>query len=277
MSDIVTETLLEMHFHRAIVEHFSEVYGANFLRLLKPSPQKEVWVGFDQGWVHTTLTTQQLFEELQQAIQSQSNHMSHFYLGYFLQFKTVQKMTRQSDLMPKGYTTPYFRSELSVKRNPKTGLSQHETLLRLNAIHSTNVCYACAMLFELDEIYEPPNLNYLRCVDISSSPKGWATNERHFIMFRSEDDPSPLWCSDPVAAVVLGFKEWASPESRFGPRKLSLEQTIRFIKDSIRALSGSSDDERQLSLLGEVSESPNPLPESLTILEFGRALEKKAG
>jgi hypothetical protein len=46
----ITEALLEMHFHRAMVECFSRVFGARFLRLLKPSSQREVWIDFDQGW-----------------------------------------------------------------------------------------------------------------------------------------------------------------------------------------------------------------------------------
>ncbi|MGC9395085.1 MAG: hypothetical protein ACP5J4_09535 [Anaerolineae bacterium] len=269
MPDIITEALLEMHFHRAIVEHFSKVYGANFLRLLKPSSQKEVWVGFDQGWICTPLTTEQFFAELSQAIQSSAQNVARFYLGYFLQFKTVQKITRKSALMPERYITPYFRSELSVKPNPTTRLSQHETLLRLNEIHSTNVCYACAMLFDLDEIYVAPNVKRLRCVDISSSPRGWATNERHFITFQCEDDPTPFWCSQPMPAVALSFDEWASPESKIGPKKLTAEDVIRFVKDSAQMLNAQNEREKQLPLLSEATrDSLGLLPESLTILEF---------
>src|SRR5437870_3103260 len=39
----ITEALLEMHFHRAILAAFEGVFGARFLRLLKPSPQREAW------------------------------------------------------------------------------------------------------------------------------------------------------------------------------------------------------------------------------------------
>jgi hypothetical protein len=269
MSEIITEALLEMHFHRAIVEYFSKVYGANFLKLLKPSSQKEVWVGFDQGWICTTLTTEQFFAELSQKIHSSSNNMKHFYLGYFLQFKTVQKMTRRSKLMPEDYTTPYLRSELSVKRNSVTGLSQHETLLRLNEIHSTSVCYACAMLFDLNEIYAIPDLNYLRCIDISSSPKGWATNERHFLTFRCEDDPTPYWFSEPEPASALSFDEWASPDSRIGPRKLRAAGVMQFIEDSARVLTTQKSDREQLRLLSDENRKTlGSLPESFTILEF---------
>jgi len=266
---MITEALLEMHFHRAIVDHFIGVFGANFLRLLKPSTRQEAWVGFDQGWVHTTLTTEQLFSELRQAIQSQAFYIDHFYLGYFLQFKIVQRITRQSRLMPSNYTVPYFRSELSLRPNPGTGLSQHETLLRLSDINSTSVCYACAMLFELDEIYEIPDLSRLRCVDVLSSPTGWATNDRHFIAFQGETDPVPLWSSEPVRGEAFGFKEWASPDSKIGPRKLSPQQVIELMEDAVSRIRRAPR-EPQLPLFErKVREPANLLPDSFTIIEFG--------
>ncbi|MBD2296857.1 hypothetical protein H6G06_26120 [Anabaena sphaerica FACHB-251] len=46
-----------MHFHRAIVKNYEKRFGAKFLRLLKPSPQKEAWVGFDQGWTKSGVKT----------------------------------------------------------------------------------------------------------------------------------------------------------------------------------------------------------------------------
>lgn len=45
----INESLLEMHYHRAIVECFTQIYGARYLRLFKPSSRLEAWVGFDQG------------------------------------------------------------------------------------------------------------------------------------------------------------------------------------------------------------------------------------
>jgi hypothetical protein len=269
MSDIITEALLEMHFHRAIVEHFTDVFGASFLRLLKPSARQEAWVGFDQGWVSTTLTTTQLFDELRQAIQLQANLVNHFYLGYFLQFKRVQRVTRKTKFMPSGYTPPYLRVELSLKPNRSTGLSQHETLLRLKDVNFAIVCYACAMLFELDEIYEDPDLSHLQCVDVSSSPTGWATNQRHFITFRNETDAIPLWYSEPVPGKAFDFGEWASLDSRLGPGRLSPEQTITLVESATNELRAAIG-ERQLPLFARgLTEPVNVLPESFTIVEFG--------
>jgi len=221
MSDVLTETLLEMHFHQAIVSYFANAYGVNFLRLLKPSTQQEVWVGFDQGWVYTSLTTRELLHELRSSIQVKPNSIDRFFLGFFLQFKPVKKMIRKSKAMPDDYIVPYYRSELSVKPNRRTGLSQHETLLRLNKLNNARVSYVCALLFDLNEIYKPPNLDRLRCIDLSTSPDGWATNERHFLTFQNEMDPTCLWCSDPVEGKSLSFGDWASPNSHTGPHKLS--------------------------------------------------------
>lgn len=237
MSEIITETLLEMHFHQALVENFANLYGAKFLRLLKPSTQQEVWVGFDQGWVNTSLTTEQLFNELRQTIQGQSSSVNNFYLGYFLQFKSVKRVTRQSKLMPANYNTPYFRSELSLTPNENTKLSQHETLLRLTAVNNANVYYACAMLFDLDEIYEQPNLDRLRLVDVTTSPTGWATNQRYFITFQIENDTNPLWCSDPVQGKSYSIREWLSRDL-LSPIRLTGRELSALIQNATTAING---------------------------------------
>ena len=80
----VTETLLEMHFHRAIVKCFEDTFGAKFLRLLKPSTKSEAWVGFDQGWTRTTLTNAELFDQLKTTIASGATSVNAFYFGYFM-------------------------------------------------------------------------------------------------------------------------------------------------------------------------------------------------
>lgn len=285
MSEIITEALLEMHFHRAIIDFFTLTYGANFLKLLKPSTQQEVWIGFDQGWVQTSLTTKQLLTDLKQAVNLNASTQKSFYLGYFLQFKVVQKITRKSDHMPDKYLTPYYRVELSLKPNHHTNLSQHESLLRLSRLPSASVCYACAMFFDLMDIYQPVNLNHLRCVDFSGSPPGWVTNERHFICFQKEEDLTPYWCSTPVLGNAMGFKEWASSQS-FGPKPLTSSGLLNLLQESINTLLSTEQrqelgdippDSRepraiQLDLLTDEIQ-PNPtiatvLPESFTIVEL---------
>ncbi len=276
MSETLTEALLEMHFFKAQVQHFENVFGAQFLKILKPSPQREAWVGFDQGWVHTSISTGELFDHLKGAIQSQASSVNHFYLGYFLQFKTVQEIMRQSKNTPKNYPIPYLRSELSLKPNKTTRFSQHETLLRLSRINFASVCYACAMLFESEDLYKTPDLDQLRCVDISTSPSGWATNEPHFITFKTGNDQNPLWCSDPTEGKAIGFKEWASPDSQIGPRKLTAEELLKTIKEANGEIGGRSVN-RQRPLFKQSEFSARFLPECFTIVEFEEGLGNRRG
>lgn len=240
MPEIVNEALLEMHFHSALVEKFSETYGAKFLKLLKPSPQQEAWIGFDQGWARTSLTSHELFQELKETIKNSSTSAKDFYFGFFLQFKIVDKMVRSSSLKPKLYTTPYYRSKLSLRVNPTTGLSQHETLLRLSQIKGASVNYACGMLFDIADIWEKPDFAKLRFVDIIASPKGWASSERHFIAFQSPDDPSPLWCSDPVRGRGMSLDEWAFKQEDRSPRRMTGKEVLKLINDSISAMRQSN-------------------------------------
>ena len=268
MSDIISEALLEMHFFRAQMEYFENIFGADFFRVLKPSTQQEAWVGFDQGWVRASVDTKELFDYLKEAIQAKASSVNHFFLGYFLQFKRVERITRQSRTMPPNYSAPYLRSELSLKPSSITLLSQHETLLRLSRINFTSVSYSCAMVFTLDDIHKKPDLDMLRCVPISSSPAGWATNQRHFIAFRDEGDTSPIWCSQPVEGKALGFKEWAAPDSRIGPKKLTAEEIIRLIETAHEEIKGLPP-RRQPPLFKDKRKiSTRSLPESLVIAEF---------
>ena len=76
MSDQLPESLLEMHFHSALIAYYTNKYKGKFLRLYKPVPQKEAWVGFDQGWVSSDLTETELFTGLKEAIASKSRSVN---------------------------------------------------------------------------------------------------------------------------------------------------------------------------------------------------------
>jgi hypothetical protein len=139
MNGDIVETLLEMHYHPAIVQMFAQTFGARFLRLFKPSTRAEAWVGFDQGWVLApSITNQQFNERLSQAIKVGATTVQGFYVGYFLQFKVLREMSRRSRYSPT-YGAPYLRSELSLTPNDFSGLSQHETLLRLSQVQNAFV------------------------------------------------------------------------------------------------------------------------------------------
>jgi len=124
------------------------------------------------------------------------------------------------------------------------------------------------MFFSLDEVYQEPNLDRLRCVDVSTSPTGWAANERHFITFRSEADPSPLWWSQPVEGRAVSFKEWASPDSKIGPKKMTAREVIGFIETASDKIMSSSVKGEPSLLKYQMKVSTRILPESLTIIEF---------
>lgn len=229
-----------MHFLRALVDLFKVVYGGNFLKLLKPSQNLEAWVGFDQGWVHTSVTSVELFDHLKSSIQQQSQTVQGFYFGYFLQFKVVEKMFRRSALMPQHYVPPYFRAELSLYPNKTTGLSQHETLLRLSQIQGASVEYACPMFFDTADIWKKPDITKIRFVHTSTSPLGWATNQRHFITFMHETDQTPYWQSEPVETSSFSAEEWVDQHSEIGPRKLSGEEVANLIENSVDVLMKAS-------------------------------------
>ncbi len=271
MSEVVNEALLEMYFLQALIEDYSKKYGVKFLKLLKPSPQNETWVGFDQGWVHTSLSMSELYEELKENIRSVSIVSKHLFLGFFLQFKIVDRIKKSSSLMPSGYRTPYYRSELSLKPNERTGLSQHETLLILSRIKNANVFYACGMLFEINQIYSKPDIADLRMVPINTAPVGWNTNERHFITFQAPNDPGPWWCSKPSEGVSYSVDQWFSKDIGIGPKPMNAEEIRALIIEAAATLENQYVQKENLGQMDLFSqEKEGSLPESFTLIEFQR-------
>jgi hypothetical protein len=199
---MIHEALLEMHYHHSMVTLFNETFGVEMFRILKPSQQDERWVGFDQGWVRTSEDTGTFIRMLHDAVQK-GPPFEKLYLGYFLQFKVVELFSRSSRYKPDDFSVPYLRSELSLFPDITTGISQHETLKRLSTIPTALVYYACPMLFNDSDLYREADLSGLRLVKVDSSPHGWTTNERHFIVFQQWDDPSPRWHSEPVVTEAV--------------------------------------------------------------------------
>jgi hypothetical protein len=246
-----------MHFHRAIVKCFEDTFGAKFLRLLKPSTKSEAWVGFDQGWTRTTLSTTELFDQLKATIAAGGNSVNAFYFGYFMQFKSVQQMQRLSKYAPPGFYAPYCRAEVSLEVNPNTGLSQHETLMRLSQISGSNVNYVCPMMFDVDELYDEPNVDQLQIVDVRSAPTGWGSSDRHFIAFQSLSGASPQWCSEPTPARALPARAWLeSAETR--PTRRTGSQVIELVEATREAL----------EIQRRIPSEEQALPLALTIVEF---------
>ena len=210
MGSEITEALTEMHFYRPLFDLFEAHYGRQVLRVLKPSQNREAFLGFDLAWVQTTeagATVAGVQQDLQDFIHKATPNAPSVFLGYFLQFKVVDEITRKSKAVPPGFQTPYLRSELSMHPNKESGISQHETLLRLHRLPLTDVSYACAMLLYEEELHRPASLDDLRIVPIATAPTGYASNERHFIAFQARDS-QPVWCSDPVEGKSVTPREW---------------------------------------------------------------------
>ncbi len=261
----VNEALLEMHFHRALIDLFRRRYGGRFLKILKPSPQQEAWVGFDQGYMDTTLSNDELFAELSNAIQNNLNNVPKFYFGVFFQFKIVHKMVRDSRLRPSNYSVPYYRVWLSLTPNRSSGISQHETLVRLNSIFGTLVNYACPMVFNIDDIWQAPDLRKLRLVDISTAPSYFSPDEDHFITFQRKDDPRPLWCSDPETGRSYGFSDWIPPKD-FGP--LNGKKLLDLIGRAYTTIRNEYHEKGSENLFYKTKDFFDIIPESFTIYEF---------
>jgi hypothetical protein len=154
------------------------------------------------------------------------------YIAYFLQFKTVDKMLRRSRLLPKGFTRPYFRSEIRLQKSKNALFSQHDLLLRLATIPSAQVYYACGMMFSVDEVWHAPDLGRLRLIDIRNAPK--FASGRHFIAFQKPDGPAS-WCSDPVPAGSVTPVEWAGGSRR---SLLTAVELLALLEDAHSAARG---------------------------------------
>lgn len=266
--DNITEALLEMHFHRVLINKFSKKLNAKFKKLIKPSPREEAWVGFDQGWISCKLGSSEFMEELKTAVSS-SGKVRHLYFAYFLQFKRVELIERKVKHMPRGFVVPFYRSELSLKPNKTTGISQHETLIKLSQIRNSHVFYACGMLFEINDVFEEPDINKLRLVDINSAPSGWSTNEAHFICFRDVFDNSPVWCSKETEGKALSFDEWIEGNDNDRTIKLLQPQDVlELINDTMKVLSEEVAEQKNFIWKDYDRRNYKYLPESMTILKF---------
>lgn len=209
---MITETVLEMHYHRPILDAFRATLGVGSwgcIEFYKYSPQKECFVGFDQAYVKSQLSEEELFSQLEKAAKSDAPSLGDLFLGYFLQFKVVRVMRRRGRHTPVTVTSvPHYRVALDTTKNATTGLSQHEMLHNLNKNAGAMVYYACPMLFDRESLYEiDVDLESLRLVDLDSCPSRFADNDQHFVFF---DDVAaqPVWCSEPVEGTATSLTEF---------------------------------------------------------------------
>lgn len=209
----ITETVLEMHYHRPLMDLFRETYGVGSsgrMNFYKYSPQREVFLGFDQAYAMTELNDQEFFGQLQFCAMNDGYRLSSRFLAYFLQFKVVSELQKIQKKTPAQIRSrPHYRSSLETRKNDRTGFSQHELLFNLNRNDGAMVYYACPMVFEKASLYEiEVNLDLLRFVDVDSCPSIYADNSKHYIYF-DDQQSQPVWCSDPVDGVALSSTEFS--------------------------------------------------------------------
>jgi hypothetical protein len=208
----ITETVLEMHYHRPLMDLFRETYGLGStgkFNFYKYSPQREVFLGFDQAFAMTELTDDQFFNQLQTSAMNKNYNLPNRFVAYFLQFKVVKELQkRQKNTPPQIRSKPHYRASLGTTKNDKTGFSQHELLYNLNKNDGAMVYYACPMTFEKSDLYEVNvNLDRLRLVDLTSCPSDFTDNSKHFIYF-DQKQSEPLWLSEPVEGKALSPKQF---------------------------------------------------------------------
>ncbi|MCX6880648.1 MAG: hypothetical protein NTW21_43605 [Verrucomicrobia bacterium] len=223
----IGETLLEMHYFGALKEHIAEVLGLPNLRILKPTPQREKWLGFDQGFVKSAETGLALEQTLRSFVHDSIRPLTVF-RAIFLQFKVVnQRHSRRG--APDGWNVPWYAATISTDKDKDTKISQHETLTRLAQLPNTEVAYACPMLFSLEDVIAPADLSTLRQIDVRSAPNGWLTDESHKIAFQSPTSAA-FWCSEPHQA-----KDFLLAEGLRRLPELNEEQLLIYL-EKVRAI-----------------------------------------
>lgn len=236
MSTAVNEALLEMIYLRPLVSRFERHFGKRVLMLLKPTPGRERFLGFDQGWVKPAKPigdSRTAEAAIQVAIEEGHSKVPLLALMLFLQFKHVTHVSRRRPdrngdyIGQPSHCAPHYRVSLDLRvgsrrsgarRAAKRRLgggpySQHETLQRLARVRRAHVYYACPLLDDTWDVYEGPPLNALRLVPVAGSPQ-FAADTNHYIIFKDRRARA-AWCSDPIEAEDRSFEEWlaeAKPE-----------------------------------------------------------------
>jgi hypothetical protein len=209
----ITETVLEMHFHKAIMDSVRDAFGlgpSGQMNFYKWSPQKECFVGFDQAYVKTQLGDDEFFDLLKTSAASQQYKLNDVFFGYFLQFKVVHLMRRRSTIYtpPTVTSLPHYRVELDTTKNKQTGVSQHELLYRLSKNKGSLVYYACPMVFDKTDLYEiEVNTDQLRLVELGSCQDIYDDNDNHYIYFDNATS-IPIWKSEPHEGTAISPEEF---------------------------------------------------------------------
>lgn len=238
----ITETVLEMHYHQPLMELIRDSYGlgpTEKFNFYKYSPQREVFLGFDQAFAMSELTDEQFFDQLKSSAMKNGYKLSSRFIAYFLQFKVVSELQkRQKKTPPQIKSRPHYRASLDTTKNDNTGFSQHELLYNLNKNDGAMVYYACPMVFDKSDLYAVNvSLDPLRLADLTSCPSDFTDNSKHYIYF-DQKQSQPIWCSEPVEGKALTAEQFAGQ-----------------VHGQLRQMSPAASVERLSSLLSKIKES----------------------
>lgn len=267
----INETVLEMHYHKPLMDLFRSQLGLGEgqFNFYKYSTQNECFVGFDQAYVKTDFSAEDLFKSLKNDAMNNGYQLSNFFIGFFLQYKVVKALKNRSRHTPSVIQTkPHYRISLDTQKNTRSGVSQHELLYQLNKNVGAMVYYASPMIFNQVDLYdENPNLELLRLSDLNDCPSIYSDNEKHFIYYENTDTDG-FWCSDPVKGRVITPKEMI----------LKFKKSISsndFYQDQLRLLKNLETPDK-LEINGMKGNILDNIQSTLTIIHF-KAKSHKPG
>lgn len=267
MANKITETTLEMHYHKPLMDAFKACYGVGrtgHFSFYKYSQQKEKFIGFDQAYVRTELDDDKFYDEIREAAAGSATAPK--YVGYFLQFKVVEERRKRRKSIPKEITDspPFYAVALSTKRDAEGNLSQHELLRNIQASsENAFVYYACPMLFDKLDLYvDDPDLADLRLVDLRSAVSDFSDNQPHHIFFKDKTS-NPVWCSEPTDGTVWTVEQMLNRMRNADTS--SQEQARLLIRVIERAAALESNEKEELKL----SEKLALLADCLYLVRYG--------
>ena len=217
-SDWLTEGLLEISFHALVRDAIADVYGRDVVRLMKPCPQDECGLGFDQGFfvVKEEIDAPDVQMRVQQTASGTAQHLPGVFVAYLLQFKRVRKMVGGRSARPAGFVLPFYRSALDLQARSAGQPPQHHALCNLAVHPRLLVSYACPMIFSQRELMDA-GADELRIVTVDQTTPEYGIGERHFLAFQATNS-CPNWLSEPTPANSLDPVRWArSLHDTFGP------------------------------------------------------------
>jgi hypothetical protein len=234
MHYVSSEALLEMYFLQSTLKELAAMYGKGSVKLIKPSPQDEKWIGIDQAWVSTSMTDDDFLKHLKSTVSAGKS--APFFFAVFRQYKRVEEISKASKYTPYRDTLaewkrPYYRCEIyteagqenegikissTKKYQPQPKYSQHEALIRLSSLPNADVHYACPMIFTPIDVWKEPDMNQVRLVPVRPGQPTYAgDSERHHLCFRNQSDPHPEFHSaQGILAESMAFRNWVQDLQR---------------------------------------------------------------